>query len=43
VERYAEAVRLGRAIGRQISPYQYDADVEAFFKHSPAVVRPAGG
>jgi UDP-glucose 4-epimerase len=39
VERFAEAMRLRRAIGNQIRPYQYDADVEAFFKHSPAIVR----
>jgi UDP-glucose 4-epimerase len=39
VERYAEGLRLGRAIGNQIPRYQYNADVEAFFKHSPAIVR----
>ena len=38
VERFAEANRLRRAIGDQ-APYRYEADVEAFFKHSPAVVR----
>ncbi|HXY42600.1 MAG TPA: NAD-dependent epimerase/dehydratase family protein [Acidimicrobiales bacterium] len=43
VERYAEAMRLGRAIGNQIPAYQYDPDVEAFFKHSPAVVRQSDG
>jgi len=43
VERYAEATRLGRAIGNRIPAYQYDADVEAFFKHSPSVVRPSEG
>jgi hypothetical protein len=36
-------MRLGRAIGGQIAPYRYDAEVEAFFKHSPAVVRPSEG
>ncbi len=41
VERYAEALRLKRAIGHQIPAYRYDAEVEAFFKHSPAVVRHA--
>jgi UDP-glucose 4-epimerase len=40
VERFAEANRLRRAIGDQVPRYQYEADVEAFFKHSPAVVRP---
>ncbi len=39
VERYAEGLRLGRAIGNKIPAYQYDPAVEAFFKHSPAVVR----
>jgi UDP-glucose 4-epimerase len=43
VERHAEVMRLGRAIGGQIAPYRYDAEVEAFFKHSPAVVRPSEG
>ncbi|MGA2209747.1 MAG: NAD-dependent epimerase/dehydratase family protein [Acidimicrobiales bacterium] len=43
VERFAEAMRLRRAIGNQIRPYQYDADVEAFFKHSPAIVRQSDG
>jgi hypothetical protein len=36
-------MRLGRAIGGQIAPYQYDDAVEAFFKHSPAVVRKSDG
>jgi len=39
VERFAEANRLRRAIGDQMPRYRYEADVEAFFKHSPAVVR----
>ena len=43
VERLAEVMRLGRAIGGQITPYKYDAAVEAFFKHSPAVVRNSEG
>jgi UDP-glucose 4-epimerase len=40
VDRHAEAMRLGRAVGHQVPEYRYDADVEAFFKHSPAVIRP---
>lgn len=42
VERYAEITRLGRVIG-DTHRYTYDADTEAFFKHSPAVVRRAEG
>jgi len=43
VERHAEMARLERALGGESPAYRYDADVEAFFKHSPAVVRPSGG
>ncbi len=39
VERHAEALRLRRAMGEQLPGYKYEADVEAFFKHSPAIVR----
>lgn len=39
VERFAQTNRLRRAVGNQIPSYQYEADIEAFFKHSPAVVR----
>jgi UDP-glucose 4-epimerase len=42
VERYAEISRLDRVVG-DAPRYRYDADVEAFFKHSPAVVRQAEG
>jgi UDP-glucose 4-epimerase len=42
VERYAEVARLERVIGDG-PRYTYDADVEAFFKHSPAIVRTAEG
>jgi UDP-glucose 4-epimerase len=42
VERYAEIARLERVIGDE-PRYRYDADVEAFFKHSPAVVRRVEG
>jgi UDP-glucose 4-epimerase len=41
VERFAQANRLRRAVGHQLPQYRYEADVEAFFKHSPAVVRPS--
>ncbi len=40
VERFAQSNRLRRAVGDQIPQYRYEADIEAFFKHSPAVVRP---
>ena len=36
---FSEANRLRRAVGHQLPNYRYEADVEAFFKHSPAVVR----
>lgn len=39
VERFAQANRLRRAIGDQVPRYRYEADIEAFFKRSPAVVR----
>lgn len=39
VESFARAMRLKRTVGNHLPRYQYDADVEAFFKHSPAVVR----
>jgi hypothetical protein len=42
VQRYAEISRLERVIGDE-PRYRYDADVEAFFKHSPAVVRQVEG
>jgi UDP-glucose 4-epimerase len=38
VTRFAEAMRLEHTIG-QTPEYQYQSDVEAFFRHSPAVVR----
>lgn len=41
VARFAEVTRLRRAVGDEMSSYKYEADVEAFFKHSPAVVRSA--
>jgi UDP-glucose 4-epimerase len=39
VQNFAEAVRLERAVGDSHPQYKYDQDVEAFFRHSPAVVR----
>ncbi len=40
VERFAQANRLRRAVGGESPSYRYEADIEAFFRHSPAVVRP---
>jgi UDP-glucose 4-epimerase len=39
VERFAQASRLRRSIGEELPGYRYEADVETFFRHSPAVVR----
>ena len=39
VESFARAMRLKRTVGHNLPRYQYDSEVEAFFKHSPAVVR----
>src|SRR3954469_10920569 len=42
VESFWQNVRLRRTIGRQAEhEYRYDAEVEQFFRHSPAVVRDA--
>jgi len=41
VARFAETLRLRKAVGPHLTPYRYDADVEAFFKHSPAIVPPS--
>jgi UDP-glucose 4-epimerase len=38
VENYARAVRLRSTVGTE-PEYRYEADVEQFFKHSPAVMR----
>ncbi|MHB8245072.1 MAG: NAD-dependent epimerase/dehydratase family protein [Acidimicrobiales bacterium] len=40
VEHFAQSNRLRRTVGDQVPRYRYEADIEAFFKHSPAVVRP---
>ena len=39
VENFAEALRLRSTVGAADPEYTYQADVEQFFKHSPAVVR----
>ena len=39
VESFARAQRLRRTVGERRPAYTYEADVEAFFRHSPAVVR----
>jgi UDP-glucose 4-epimerase len=40
VQNFAEALRLDRTVGERRPDYTYDQDVEAFFRHSPAVVQP---
>jgi UDP-glucose 4-epimerase len=39
VQNFAEASRLRRTVGDSNPAYKYERDVEAFFRHSPAVVR----
>jgi UDP-glucose 4-epimerase len=39
VESFWQNVRLRRTIGARTQDYRYDAEVEQFFRHSPAVVR----
>lgn len=39
VEQFSQSVHLRRAVGRLEPAYRYERDVEAFFRHSPAVVR----
>jgi UDP-glucose 4-epimerase len=39
VQSFAEASRLRGAVGDSRPAYRYERDVEAFFRHSPAVVR----
>jgi UDP-glucose 4-epimerase len=39
VEHFWQAVRLQRTVGEMEPSYRYERDVEAFFRHSPAVVR----
>jgi UDP-glucose 4-epimerase len=40
IEQFTRAQRLRRGAGRPTRQYTYESDVEAFFQHSPAVVRP---
>ena len=39
VQSFAEALRLRSTVGESRPAYTYERDVEAFFQHSPAVVR----
>jgi UDP-glucose 4-epimerase len=39
VERFWQGVRLRRTVGDSEPEFVYDAEVESFFRHSPAVVR----
>jgi UDP-glucose 4-epimerase len=39
VESFVRASRLRRTVGNSRPDYQFDRDVENFFRHSPAVVR----
>jgi UDP-glucose 4-epimerase len=39
VHAFAEALRLRRTVGSATTDYEYQRDVEQFFRHSPAVVR----
>ena len=39
VQNFAEASRLRSTVGDSRPAYKYERDVEAFFRHSPAVVR----
>ena len=39
VESFAKAMRLRNTVGEGEPAYRYERDVEAFFRHSPAVVR----
>jgi UDP-glucose 4-epimerase len=41
VENFAKASRLRKTVGDSRPAYRYENDVEAFFRHSPAVVRAA--
>ncbi len=41
VEAFIEALRLRSTVGDSEPAYRYERDVEAFFRHSPAVVREA--
>jgi UDP-glucose 4-epimerase len=40
VEAFAQGLRLAATIGHRQPVYRFERDVEDFFRHSPAVVRP---
>ncbi|HET9689829.1 MAG TPA: NAD-dependent epimerase/dehydratase family protein [Acidimicrobiales bacterium] len=40
LQEFVEAQRLKETVGETTPHYRYEADVEAFFRRSPAVVRP---
>ena len=42
VEDFARSLRLRSAVGERGPAYQYDPEVEEFFRRSPAVVNPPG-
>jgi UDP-glucose 4-epimerase len=39
LRHFVETLRLRRVVGREEPAYRYQGDVEAFFRHSPAIVR----
>jgi UDP-glucose 4-epimerase len=39
VQDFVEAMRLRQTVGDERPTYRYERDVEAFFRHSPAVIR----
>jgi UDP-glucose 4-epimerase len=39
VADFVEALRVRKMVGSSETAYQYERDVEQFFRHSPAVVR----
>ena len=40
VEAFAQGLRLTGTVGDKHPSYRYEREVEDFFRHSPAVVRP---
>jgi len=40
VDAFAQGLRLARTVGDKHPSYRYEREVEDFFRHSPAVVRP---
>jgi UDP-glucose 4-epimerase len=40
VEAFAQGLRLAGTVGDKHPSYRYEREVEDFFRHSPAVVRP---